>query len=155
VVRAYKRRNISIRNEITKFSSKFERLRFAICRDSFDAGVGVRYVQRGEWSGNLVSNTAHIVQFTLCDLCSRTYTKYIQLHIFMHLYSTVCICAAIVDITTINARYTANLVPNTAHIHHLLLCDLWSRTYTIYLQLRIFRLQYSGVGICSAIVHIT
>jgi hypothetical protein len=30
VERAYERRNISIRNEITEFSSKFERLGFAI-----------------------------------------------------------------------------------------------------------------------------
>jgi hypothetical protein len=40
-----------MRNEITEFSSKSERLRFAICRDSFDAEIGVRYVRRVEWSG--------------------------------------------------------------------------------------------------------
>jgi hypothetical protein len=38
-----------------------------------------------------------------------------------------------------NARYTANLVPNTAHILRFTLCELSSRTYTKYLQLRIFR----------------
>jgi hypothetical protein len=36
------------------------------------------------------------------------------------------------------ARYTANLLPNTAHILQFMLCDLWSRPYTKYLQLRIF-----------------
>jgi hypothetical protein len=46
----FKRRNISIRNEITTFSSKFESLRFAICGDCFDTKVGVRYVRRVEWS---------------------------------------------------------------------------------------------------------
>jgi hypothetical protein len=50
--RAFKLRNISITNEITKFSSKFESLRFAICRDCFDVEIGVHYVLRVEWSGN-------------------------------------------------------------------------------------------------------
>jgi hypothetical protein len=54
-----------------------------------------------------------------------------------------------------NARYTASMVPNTAHIHQFTLCGLWSRTYTMYLQLCTFSLEYSAVGICSAIVHIT
>jgi hypothetical protein len=54
-----------------------------------------------------------------------------------------------------NARYNANLVPITAHFLQLTLCELWSRPYTKYLQIRIFRLQYSTVGICAAIVDIT
>jgi hypothetical protein len=54
-----------------------------------------------------------------------------------------------------NGRYTANLVPNTAHILQLSLCELWSRPYTMHLLLRIFRLKYSAVGICDAIVFIT
>jgi hypothetical protein len=54
-----------------------------------------------------------------------------------------------------NARYTANLVPNTAHILQFTLCDLWSRTYTMHLQLHIFRLQYSFERIWAAVVHIT
>jgi hypothetical protein len=215
-----------------------------------------------------VPNTAHIVQFTLCELWSRTYTKYLQLSIFRLQYSTVGICAAIVDITSIqcalccklgakysahrpfyavltvvpdvyevltaahiyasmfscrhlrcycryhmnsmrvilqtwcqtqritpslcyvtcgpgniqsnccsaylglniqlkvsslllyishhfNARYTASLVPITAHILQFTLCELWSRTYRMYLQLRIFSLQYSAVGMCATIVDIT
>jgi hypothetical protein len=39
----------------------------------------------------------------------------------------------------VDARYTANLVPNAAHILRYTLCELWSRTYTMHLQLRIFR----------------
>jgi hypothetical protein len=54
-----------------------------------------------------------------------------------------------------NARYTANFEPNTAHILQFTLCELWSRTYTKYLQLRIFRLQYSAAGIIAAFVDIT
>jgi hypothetical protein len=46
-------------------------------------------------------------------------------------------------------------VPNTAHIVQFTLCEMWCRTYTKYLQLRIFMLQYSAVGICAAIIYIT
>jgi hypothetical protein len=46
-------------------------------------------------------------------------------------------------------------VPNTAHNPQFTLCELWSRSYTMHLQLRIFRLQYSTLGICAAIVQIT
>jgi hypothetical protein len=51
----------------------------------------------------------------------------------------------------LNARYTANLVPNAGHTHQLSLCDQWSRTYKKYLQLRIYMLQYSMERICAAI----
>jgi hypothetical protein len=54
-----------------------------------------------------------------------------------------------------NSRYAANLMPNTAHILRFTLCEPWSRTYTMHLQLRIFMLQYSAVGICAAIVDTT
>jgi hypothetical protein len=55
----------------------------------------------------------------------------------------------------VDARYTANLVPNAAHIIRYTLCELWSRTYTMHLQLRIFRLQCSSERICAAIGNIT
>jgi hypothetical protein len=51
----------------------------------------------------------------------------------------------------VDARYTANLVPNTVHILRYTLCELWSRTYTMHLQHRIFSLQYSSQRICAAI----
>jgi hypothetical protein len=54
VERPFKSRDISIRNEITEFSSKFERLRFVICKDCFDAEIAVRYVRRVEWSEKTV-----------------------------------------------------------------------------------------------------
>jgi hypothetical protein len=54
-----------------------------------------------------------------------------------------------------NARYTAFLVPNTAHMLQFTLCDLWSRPYTQYIQHRMFRLQYSAEGSSPAIVGIS
>jgi hypothetical protein len=54
-----------------------------------------------------------------------------------------------------NERYTASLVPITAHILQFTLSELWSRPYIRYLQLRIFRFQYSAVDICAASVDIT
>jgi hypothetical protein len=49
----------------------------------------------------LVPKTEHIVQFKLCELWSRPYTKCLQLLIFMPQYSSERICAAIWDISTI------------------------------------------------------
>jgi hypothetical protein len=54
VERAFKLRNISIRKEITKLSSKFESLRFAISRECFDTEIGVLYIRSVEWSGKTV-----------------------------------------------------------------------------------------------------
>jgi hypothetical protein len=53
-----------------------------------------------------------------------------------------------------DARYTANLVTNTAHILRFTLYVLWSRTCTTNLQLLIFRPQYSTERICAAIADI-
>jgi hypothetical protein len=47
------------------------------------------------------------------------------------------------------------MVPNTAHILQIALSELWSRTYTMYLQLHIFRLQYSTKHICAAIADMS
>jgi hypothetical protein len=55
----------------------------------------------------------------------------------------------------LHACDTANFLPNTEPNLRFALCELWSRTYTMHLQLRIFRLQYSFQRICPAIVHIT
>jgi hypothetical protein len=54
-----------------------------------------------------------------------------------------------------NAHYTANLVSNRAHGLPFTLCELWCRTYTMFLQLRILRLQYSTEGICAATADIS
>jgi hypothetical protein len=52
-------------------------------------------------------------------------------------------------------RYTAYLVSNTAHILRFTLCELWFRTYTMHLQLRIFRLQCSSERICATVGDIS
>jgi hypothetical protein len=55
----------------------------------------------------------------------------------------------------LHALYTANFVPNTEPNLRFALCELWSRTYTMHLQLRIFRLQCSSERICAAIGNIS
>jgi hypothetical protein len=54
VERSFTLLDISIRNEITEFSLKFECMRFAVCRDCFNTEIGVRYVRSEEWSGKSV-----------------------------------------------------------------------------------------------------
>jgi hypothetical protein len=51
----------------------------------------------------------------------------------------------------LHACNTANFVPNREPILRFALCEVWSRTYTMHLQLRIFRLQCSSERICAAI----
>jgi hypothetical protein len=51
----------------------------------------------------------------------------------------------------LNVSYAATIVRNAAHILQFTLSGLWSRPQTLYLQLRIFRLQYSNERICAAI----
>jgi hypothetical protein len=51
----------------------------------------------------------------------------------------------------LDARYAATLVRYIAHTLQFTLCELWSRPYTMYLQLHIFRLQYSSERIVVAI----
>jgi hypothetical protein len=50
-----------------------------------------------------------------------------------------------------NARYTVNLVPNKAHMLQFTLCEMCSLPYSMLLQLRLFRLQYSADRISVAI----
>jgi hypothetical protein len=72
--------------------------------------VNARYIS------SLVPNTAHILQFTLCELWSRDIqcnnsSSYSGFNIH------VKVSALILDIyRQFNARYTANMVPNTAQL---------------------------------------
>jgi hypothetical protein len=50
-----------------------------------------------------------------------------------------------------NVRYTATLAPNIAHNLQFTLRELWPKSYTKYLQVRIYMLQYSMERICAAI----
>jgi hypothetical protein len=55
----------------------------------------------GRYTAFFVPNTAHILQFMLCELWFRPYTKYFQHRIYSLQYSAVGIYPAIVHITTI------------------------------------------------------
>jgi hypothetical protein len=108
-------------------------------------------------------NSIRVIQQTLCQI-QRTSSRlryatcgpgHIQ-SIFSTAYSgfniLLNLSALLLEISGhVDARYTANLVSNTAHIVQFTLCELWSRTYTMHLQLRIFRLQCSSERICAAI----
>jgi hypothetical protein len=54
VERTFKRRDISIRKDISEFSSKFESLRFEISGEHFETEIGVLYIRCVEWSGKTV-----------------------------------------------------------------------------------------------------
>jgi hypothetical protein len=110
-----------------------------------------RYV---EYSMRLILQTLCQIQRTSSSLCcldcspghiqcdySSTYSVFnIQLNV----------SALLSEISRqLNALHTANVVPNIAHILQFTLCQLWSRTYTMYLLLHIFRLQYSTERICA------
>jgi hypothetical protein len=94
-------------------------------------------------------------QFTLFELWSLTYTMHLQLRIIRLQYSTERISAATGHTLTIQRALYCKLGANKAHNLQLTQCELWSRTYTIYLHLRIFRLQYPIDRICDAIWDIS
>jgi hypothetical protein len=60
----------------------------------------------------LVPYTAHILQFTLCDLWSRPFTKYFQHRIFRLQYSAEGSSPVIVGISTIQSALYCNLGAN-------------------------------------------
>jgi hypothetical protein len=62
VERAFKLRNITIRNEITDFPSKCDSLHLAICREYFDTEIGVVYIRCVEWSEKTVYTTKYLNQ---------------------------------------------------------------------------------------------
>jgi hypothetical protein len=81
------------------------------------------------YTENLVSNTAHILHFTLWELWPRD----IQCNnssAYSGFNIQVKVSALILDIyRQFNVRYTAHMVPNTAHILQFTRFELWSRTY--------------------------
>jgi hypothetical protein len=80
---------------------------------------------------------------------------HLQLRILRLQYSTLGICAAIVDITSTQCALYCKLSSKDSAHRPVYARELWIRTYTMHLQLRIFRLQYSSERICAATVHIT
>jgi hypothetical protein len=107
------------------------------------------------YNTNLEPNIEHILQFALCELWSRDMQcNYSSAYSGHNIQLNVSVLPLEIS-RPFNAHYTAILVPNTAHILQIALCELWSRTYTMHLQLHIFRLQYSFERICAAIGDIS
>jgi hypothetical protein len=108
-----------------------------------------------QYTARLVPNTGHILQFKLCVLWSR-YIQYYYSSAYSGLNIQLNVSALLLEISgQFSARYTAIMVPNTAHVLRFTLCELWTRIYTIHLQLRTFRIQYSSERICAAIGNIS
>jgi hypothetical protein len=80
---------------------------------------------------NLVPNTAHVLQFTLCELWSPDIQcNYSSAYAGFNIQRIVS--ALLLEIIGhIDERYTANFAPNTAHILQFTLSEPWSRTYTV------------------------
>jgi hypothetical protein len=107
------------------------------------------------YTASLVPITAHILQFTLCELWSG-HVDCIYSSAYSDFNIQMKVSPLLLEVSRqCNERYTASLVPITAHILQFTLCELWSWPYTKYLQLRIYKLQYSAAGIIAAIVDIT
>jgi hypothetical protein len=64
--------------------------------------------------------------------CGPGHIQYIYSSIYSDFNIHLNVSALLLEISRqFNARYTANLVPNTAHIIQFTLWELWSRTYTM------------------------
>jgi hypothetical protein len=68
------------------------------------------------YAANLLSNTAHILQCTLCELWSRD-IQYNYSAAYSGFNNQLNVSALLLEISRqFNERYTAILVPNTAHV---------------------------------------
>jgi hypothetical protein len=107
------------------------------------------------YTASLVPIIAHILQLSLCALWSG-HIQSIYSSAYLDFNIQLKVGPLLLEVSRqCNERYTASLVPITAHILQFPLCELWTRPYARYLQLRIFRLQYSAAGIVAAFVDIT
>jgi hypothetical protein len=126
-------------------------LQYSTDRDCTDIG-DMSTIQRALYCTH-GANTAHILRFTLYELCSRTYTMHFQLHIFRIQYSIERVCAAIGDNRTLRcplywkfgAKYSSNYPVYP-------MCTVVPDMYNV-ITARIFRLQYSAVGNCYCRYH--
>jgi hypothetical protein len=83
------------------------------------------------YTANLEPNTAHNLQLTQCELCSRD-IECNNSSAYSCFNIQAKVTALILEIyRQFNVRYTANMVPNTAHILQLTLSELWSRSYAM------------------------
>jgi hypothetical protein len=101
------------------------------------------------YTANLVPNTGHTLQFSLCEQWSRTYTKYLQLRIYMRQYSMERICAAIGDNRTFRSPLYCKL--GAKYSAHHPIYHMWTAVPNIYNVITppVFRLQYSADRICA------
>jgi hypothetical protein len=100
------------------------------------------------------------VQHTFSSLrhvnCGPSHIQHIYSPAYSGVNNQLNVSALLLEICRqFNERYTANLVPTTAHTLQFTLSELWSRTYSMELQFCIFRLQYSTERICAAIRDIS
>jgi hypothetical protein len=117
--------------------------------------LGISRPFNERYSANSMPNTAHIPS-SRCVNCGPGRLQSIYSSAYLGFNIQLYVSALLLVISRQrDARYTTNFGPNIAHILPLTLCELWSRSYTMHLQLRIFRLQYSAVGICAAIPYIS
>jgi hypothetical protein len=83
------------------------------------------------YTATLVPNTAHVpgLRYVICGpghiKCNYSYV-YSGLNIQVNQYALLLEISRYFDV-----RYTANMVPNTAHILQFTLLELWSWTYTM------------------------
>jgi hypothetical protein len=98
------------------------------------------------YTANFEPNTAYILQFTLIELWSRLYTKYLQLRIFSLQYSSGRICAAIVHITTI--QWALYCIPGAKYRAHSPVYALWTVVPDIY---KVFTVPhiYASISSCT------
>jgi hypothetical protein len=100
-------------------------------------------------TGSQIQRTSSSLHYVICGP-GHMQCSYISAYSGFNIQLNVS--ALILEICTqFNATYTAIIVPNTAHTLYITLCKLWSRTYTMYLQLHIFRLPYATERICPAV----
>jgi hypothetical protein len=105
-------------------------LLLVICRH-----VGARYTPK------LLPHRARILLYALCQLWSQSHPIYLQFFLCRLQYSIERISAAIGGLSTNLWALYSTYTPITGHICPFALCQLWSLSNTVQLQICIFRLK--------------
>jgi hypothetical protein len=111
-----------------------------------------------------IDNSVHVILQTWCQIqrissrlryvnCGPGHIQFIYSSAHSDFNIQLKVSALLLEISRqFNARYTTTFVPNTEHMLRFTICLLWSRAYTMQLQLRILRLQHSTESTWAAIV---
>jgi hypothetical protein len=96
---------------------------------------------------NLVPNTAHVLLFTLCELWSRPYTRYLHFRIFRLRYSTEGSSPAIGGISTVQcALYCKHWAQHSVHHPVYAMCTVVPEIYNVsttpHIRATIFKWTY-------------